>query len=368
MNIEKGKINGTQLLFLTAGFIQGSILLLSFISGISKSQTWIVILSGMVVFAPFLYSYLSLSGRFPGMNLIQINDIVYGRFLGKAISVYYIFFIMMTLSFNIRDIGTFYTNYLMPDTPMIFFLVIFGATISYAVAKGLEVLARVAHLFVFAVIFIVVSTTMLLINKMDFSNLLPIFEIDFIDFIHATHIVASIPFGEMLIFLMIFSSLGKTEHAVKNTYIGMIIGTFSLLLVAFRNTAVLGNTQNIWTSTSFQSTRLVDIGTVLTRLDVLIAIGQTIAMFLKSSLFFYALVVSLSQLLRLKSYIPLILPVAGIEVVIAATVFQSPVDQVMISVNSGIIYSIPLMFIIPAISLLVAKIRGLPGSEGRMEE
>lgn len=368
MNIEKGKINGMQLLFLTAGFIQGSILLLSYISGISKSQTWVVILTALLLIAPFIYSYVSLSKKFPGMNLVQINDILYGRFLGKVISLYYIFFFTMTLSFNIRDIGSFYTSYLMPDTPMIFFLAVFSATLAYAVAKGIEVLARVAHLFVFAVIFIAVSTTLLLINKMDFSNLLPFFEVSPIDFIHATHIVASIPFGEMLVFLMIFSALNKMEHAVKQTYIGMIIGTLTLLIIAVRNTTALGNTQTIWTSTSFQSTRLVDIGTVLTRLDVLIAIGQTIAMFLKSSLFFYALVVSLSQLLHLKSYSSLILPVAGIEVVIAATVFQSPVDQAMISVNSGIIYSIPLMYIIPVISLLVAKIRGLAGNEGKTDE
>lgn len=365
MSIEKGKISSSQLIFLTAGFIQGSILLISYISGISESQTWIVILAAMVVIAPFIYSYVSLAKKFPGMNLIQINDIIYGSFLGKAISIYFIFFFIMTLSFNIRDIGNLYTNYLMTDTPMIFFLVIFSATLSYAVAKGIEVLARIAYLFVFVMIFVAVSTTLLLADKMNFSNLLPIFEISPIKFIHATHIMASIPFGEMIVFLMILSCLNKTEHAIKNTYIGVIIGTVTLLISAIRNTTVLGGTQSIWTSTSFQSTRLIDIGTVLTRLDILIAFGQTIVMFLKSSLFFYALVAALSQLLHLKSYLPLILPVAGIEVIIAATVFQSPVEQVMISVNAGIIYSVPLMYIIPVLSLMIAKMRGLPKYEGR---
>ena len=365
MSIEKGKITGTQLVFLTAGFIQGSILLLSYISGISESQTWMVILAAMVFIAPFVYSYAALSKKFPGMNLIQINDKIYGPFLGKAISLYFIFFFLMTLSFNIRDIGSFYTSYLMPDTPMIFFLAIFSATLAYAVSKGIEVLARVAYLLVSVLIFVAVSTTLLSIEKMDFSNLLPLFQISPIRFIHATHIVASIPFGEMIVFLMILPALNRSDHAVKNTYTGMLIGIFTLLLVALRNTAVLGNTQSIWTSTSFQSTRLVDIGMVLTRLDILIALGQTIAMFLKSSLFFYALVVALSQLLRLKSYLPLILPLAGIEVILAATVFQSSVEQAAISVNAGIIYSIPLMYLLPPLSLLVAKMRGLCGSEGR---
>jgi spore germination protein (amino acid permease) len=363
MGIEKGKITGTQLMFLTAGFIQGSILLLSYITNISEGQTWIVLLTAMVLVAPFIYTYISLARKFPGMNLIQINDLVYGRFLGKAVSIYFIFFYFMTLSFNIRDIGTFYTNYLMPDTPMSFFLIIFCAILAYAVAKGIEVLARVAYLFVLTMVFVAVSTTLLLIDKMDFSHLLPILEISPIKFLHATHIISSIPFGEMIVFLMIFASLNKNDHIIKNTYSGVIIGTFSFLIIAIRNTAVLGNTQTIWTSTSFQSARLIDIGTVLTRLDFLIAIGQTIVMFLKSSLFFYALVTALSQILGLKSYLPLILPVAGIEAIVAATVFQSAVEQTIISINAGIIYSIPLMYIIPVISLLTAKIRGLPRHE-----
>ncbi|MDF2986243.1 MAG: spore germination protein amino acid permease [Eubacterium sp.] len=368
MDIEKGKIDGIQLIFLTAGFIHGSILLISYISGISESQTWLVILAAMIFIAPFIFLYVSLAKRFPGMNFVQINDVIYGSLLGKIISIYFIFFIFMTLSFNIRDIGSFYTNYLMPDTPMIFFLVIFSGVLAYAVTKGIEVLARVSHLLVFVMIFFAISTTLLLADKWDFSNFLPVLEISPIKFIHATHIMSSIPFGEMIIFLMIFSSLNKTEHMLKNTYIGMIIGTFSLFIVAVRNTAVLGNTQTIWTSTSFQATRLVDIGTILTRLDILIAIGQTISMFLKSSLFFYALVLALSQLLRLKSYLPLVLPLAGILVVMAATVFQSPIDQLMISVNAGIIYSVPLMYILPLISLIVAKIRGLPKFTGEKKQ
>jgi len=56
------------------------------------------------------------------------------------------------------------------------------------------------------------------------------------------------------------------------------------------------------------------------------------------------------------------LPLAGIEVILAATVFQSPVDHAMITQNAGIIYSAPLVFFFPLLSLLIAKMRGLPKS------
>jgi len=363
MSIEKGKISSQQLLFLIAGFVQGSILLIDFTVGITEHQTWMVIIAALAITAPVILSYAVLAKRFPGMNLVQINDMVYGRFLGKVVSIYYIFFFLMTLSFNIRDVGELYVTFLMPDTPFIFLLVAFTATCAYAVTKGIEVLARVSHLIVATGMFVIISTFILLIDQMDFSNFLPLFELPFIRIFQGIHIVSTIPFGEAVALLMIMGCLNKTEHAVKNTFFGLLIGAVSLLIVSVRNTAVLGRTETIWTSTSFQSIRLIDIGTVLTRMDFLIGIGQTILIFLKYSIFFYALVVALSQLFGLKSYLPLVLPLAGIEVIIAATVYQSPVDHAMITQNAGIIYSAPLVFVIPPLSLLIAKIRGLPKFE-----
>jgi spore germination protein KB len=297
------------------------------------------------------------------MNLVQIHDMVYGRFLGKVLSIYYIFFFLMTLSFNIRDVGELYITFLMPDTPFIFLLIVFTATCAYAVTKGIEVLARVSHLFVVTGLLTIISTSTLLFDQMDFSNFLPFFELPFIRIFQGIHIVSIIPFGETVAFLMIMGCLNRTERVVKNTFLGLLIGAVTLLIVSVRNTAVLGRTQTIWTAPSFQTIRLIDIGTVLTRMDFLIGIAQTILIFLKCSIFFYVLVVALSQLFGLKSYLPLVLPLAGIEVIIAATVFQSPVDHAMITQNAGIIYSAPLIFVFPPLSLLIAKIRGLPKAE-----
>jgi spore germination protein KB len=363
MSIEKGKISNQQLLFLIAGFVLGSALLIDFTVGLTEQQTWMVLLAGLVITAPVILSYVVLAKRFPGMNLVQINDMVYGRFLGKVISIYYIFFFSMTLSFNIRDVGELYITFLMQDTPFIFFLIVFTATCAYAVIKGIEVLARISHLFVVSGMFVIISTFTLLIDQMDFSNFLPIFELPLIKLFQGIHIVSVIPYGETVVFLMIMGCLNKTDHAVKKTFSGLLIGAVSLLIVAVRNTAVLGRTQTIWTTTSFQSIRLINIGTVLTRMDFLIGIAQTILIFFKCSIFLYVLVVAVSQLLGLKSYVPLVLPIAGIEVIIAATVFQSPVDHAMITQNAGIIYSAPLVFIFPPLSLLIAKIRGLPKLE-----
>ena len=81
MSIEKGKISSQQLLFLIAGFVLGSVLLIDFTVGITQQQTWMVILAALAITVPVIISYVVLAKRFSGMNLVQINDMVYGRFL-----------------------------------------------------------------------------------------------------------------------------------------------------------------------------------------------------------------------------------------------------------------------------------------------
>ena len=174
------------------------------------------------------------------------------------------------------------------------------------------------------------------------------------------NILQPLMFGSLL---MIMEHMNDTKGPARYSFFGVLVGAASLLIVSVRNTAVLGRTQTIWTSPSFQSIRLIDIGTVLTRMDFLIGIAQTMLIFFKCSIFLYALTTALSQLFGLKSYKPLVLPVVGIEVIIAATVFQSPVDHAEITQNAGIIYSAPLIYLFPPLTLLIAKIRGLPKIE-----
>lgn len=49
MRLEKGEISSSQLMFLVAGFIQGSVLLVAFTDRITKHDTWLAILSGCVI-------------------------------------------------------------------------------------------------------------------------------------------------------------------------------------------------------------------------------------------------------------------------------------------------------------------------------
>ncbi len=171
--MEKARIIGFQFAFMAAGIIQSQALLISFASKITKHDTWLVIIAAYLFTLIFVICYAYLAKKFPKMNLIEINNIVYGKYLGSIISIYYIVFFIQTLSFHMNDLAEFCTTFLMPDTPTIFFLITISLVCVYATYYGIKTIASIAHLIVFIVLFIIISTFIFLLPKMDFSNFLP---------------------------------------------------------------------------------------------------------------------------------------------------------------------------------------------------
>jgi spore germination protein KB len=361
MSIETGKISGSQLSFLVAGFIQGSSLLISFNSSITKHDTWLTLLASAILMIPFVLFYGALAKRFPGLNLIQMNHKVYGKYLGFFISVLYLYWILNVLSFNIRDLSDFYTTFLMPETPLFFFLIVFALVCAYAVGKGIEVMARIGPLLVIIMALNIISTSALLLENMNPANFLPFFEVPVKKFVQGTHIISAIPLGEVVVFLGITPALNNAKGATRGIMIGFILGAFSLLILQIRNTAALGITESILTSPTFEAARLIDVQNIFSRMDVLVGIGQTMVIFLKCVVLYYAAVVCLSQLAGLKSYLPLILPIGALAVILGATSWESTAQRFEAVSSYLPVFFSPFVFFFPPLTLLIARLRNLSG-------
>lgn len=359
MNIEKGTISVFQFSFLIIGFIEGSILLTSYVSNIVKNSSWLVLLSGLASIAPFVYIYALLAQRFPGINFAQINQNVFGTYLGTAFSSLYIGYFLLLFSFNLREIGNFYTIFFMRETPFEVFLIVFIFVCAFAVWNGLEVLARINTFLLVAINLSIMIATLMLLPKMNLTNLLPLAELPLKDFIHGTQIIADIPFGEIAVFLTMAFALNDNRHVVKSTFLSLILGAAIFLIITIRNTAVLGNTEALLYSPSFEVIRLINIG-FLSRIDILFAFGFTIGLFLKCSILFYGVVLLLSQLLKLRTYRCLIFPLGCITTVLAIIVFPSITAQFLSGQNEALMMAIPFFHIFPPLTLLVAKLRNLP--------
>lgn len=359
MNMQKEKISGIQFLSLIAAFIQGSILWISFTTNLTKHDTWLAVLSGLILSVPFVLCYAYLGKRFAGRNFVQILETVLGSYLGRIIALLYISYFWLLLVFNIEGFGEF-QNLFMPDTPSIVSIILFTIICAYGVFKGIETLARLGIFFMFIGFFIILSTFFLLLKDMQLTNFMPLFEIPFKDFLHGMHIIITVPFCEIVVFLVLMPFLDDTSKTTKYTLSGLLLGGISFLVISVRNTAVLGNTEVLWASPSFQVSRLINIGNILTRMDLLTAIGHIVELFVKCNILYYCVVIFLSQLLRLRTHTSLIIPIGCITVTMAMNVFESTVDHIIDAQNFSPIFASLFSLALPPLLLLIASIRGLP--------
>lgn len=364
IKLEKGEIPSTHLMFLVIGFLQGSLLTGTFAKEYAKHDIWIVLTIAFLLNLPLAYAYLTLALKFPGNNLIQINDIIFGPYLGKVVSIQYILMFFMIIAANFWFVGDFILTFFVPETPSLVIIIMFAFVCAWAVRAGVEVFARMSFILVIMISLTILITFMLLLKDMKFSYFLPIFDLPLPDFIHGTHILMAIPFNEVFVFLMVIPCVNKLKEVKSSILYSLILGWITFLIVVVRNAAVLGPLGDIVTSPSMEAVRLIDIGHILNRLEAIVAISFILTMFLKVAVFYYATVLGIAQVFKLRSYVPLVIPIGILGILIAQT-YESTFQYNYTAINTYPIFSLPFYVVIPVMSLLIAKLRKLPKQKER---
>ncbi|MDT8716803.1 endospore germination permease [Clostridium sp. 19966] len=360
MKIEKGIISVSQLTFLIIGLLQAATLTVSFIGGIAKQNIWWICIVASILTLALLLIYLSIISKYSDKNIIEINDIVYGKYLGKVISINYIIYFTFIVIVNLRYIADFFSTYLFAGTHIVIFILIMAALCAYAVEKGIEVIARIAPIIAIIGFFIYIVVAALNIKQMKLSNFLPLFQINLKDFIQSVNIIVSIPFGEIFVFTMIFNCTNDKSKIKKGAIIGAIIGFVYAFLIIVRNLGVLGELGSMDIAPSYQVAKLINIGEVITRVEILIGVILMFVIFLKTSIFYYASVISLAQLFKLREYNIFIIPIGAISSVYALLVNQNQADYSYYASNIYPIQALPTLVIIPIVTLVVMYVRKLP--------
>ncbi|RCX20972.1 spore germination protein KB [Anaerobacterium chartisolvens] len=359
MKTEKYKISNSQMMFMSISFIQGAHLTIGFMSDITGRDIWAAVIAAFLVSLIFISIYIKLAQKFSGKSLIQINDILYPGVIAKFISLVYILFFFMIGVENLVFTGRFILSYVLPETPLWVVVTMVNFVCGWAVLRGIEVIARCCFLFSLISASAVLVVTLLVAKDMDFSNLQPFFETSLKRFIQGAHVIATIPFCEILVFLMLAPNIGDIKGMKKSILLGVSLSFIQLLVIAIRDVAVLGPLISIIVSPSFETTRVINIYQIITRLDILIAIVLIISMFVKISIFYYAVTKGLAELFKLNSYTYVIVPVGIVMINLSIMTFGSSAQSDYAAAHIWPSFALLFEFIIPPVSLIIAQIKGM---------
>ncbi len=361
MRIDKGSISGMQFMFAMACYIQASTLLTSFVAAVTTQDSWLAALFGSLVCLPLIWLFRSLMVMFPNQNLLEILDEVYGPVLGKILGAAYCWFFITLASINLTDLGDFTKLTIMEETPNVVLLIMCILVAAMAVRKGVSLVTRFSDFFVTVAFSILVVSIVLVLNQIKPANFLPIFDQPPIKYIQGTHIIATIPYGELVVFLMIHPN-AKMSRRDTGRYLlwAFFLGGFTMLFIVLRDVAVLGNTLDMFTIPSLVTLRLVNLGMALSRVEILFVIILIMLLFFKIMVLYYISVLTVAHLLKIKKYRNLVLALGALMVTYGLTLYPCPVRHAASAQETVPFIWSPFEILLPLLTFIVAKIRKLP--------
>lgn len=352
------KISAKQAGYTAAGFIMSSALLTKGIYMFLLQDSWVAIILSFLASLLFMLVYATLNKWFPSKCLAEINEAVFGKIAGKIISALYLFYFFTLVMLNARDISGF-VSFILPTTPPVVIMAVFIYICSWAVRKGAWNITSYGALLVFVSLFVIILNALLLAREIDLRRLLPAFAFPPVKYIAGTHLLTALPLCEIFAFYMMVPYFEKPDGLGRALFKGLVIGAATLLFIVVRDIVVLGDMLLVFTLPTYSIIRLIDIGDIFTRVEILYAIILIALMFVKLSTLYYATVVVAARLVNSSSYEYLIRITGALAVIFGLSLFSAEYEHSEWTNRAAPIYSSFFIMLLPLLTLGIAAIRGL---------
>ncbi|MFT9495392.1 GerAB/ArcD/ProY family transporter [Anaerosolibacter sp.] len=351
--ITKEKISPLQLGILIVGFNLGDAVLVSPAKG-AFQDSWLSIIIAWMGSYFLVGTYVYISRLYPNMTLIEILKSAFGKIMGTFIGILYVWYFIHISALVYRSFGEYIVTVNYPETPRIFISIVLMLITVYALKSGLEVIGRTGELTFVLIPVTIALLSVLLIEFMDIKNLQPFLERGVTPVIKTSFALLTFPFGESIVFMMLFPFLNDSKKIWKTTYISLTLAGFLLFYITLRNMMILG--PNMIGSVLFPGHLVASLlpGAVL---DPFLSITLLTLGGFQSLVCAYAAILGITQLANLDDYKPIVFPVMIIIVSLSNWLYKDITSMIRVAKDIYPFYAIPFQMLIPAILLIVSVIK-----------
>ncbi|WP_054024490.1 GerAB/ArcD/ProY family transporter [Bacillus sp. FJAT-28004] len=354
------KINVRQFTVLVILYSVGTAILIipSPLADIVKQDAWIAAVLGVGFGMLLVFLYTAVGNIYPDMTLVEKNEKLLGRWLGKAVSITFVFFAFITAADLLYYMADFITTQIMADTPAVAIHILFACIVVMGVRLGIENLARTAEFFFPGFVLLFIILVIFISPQIDFHNIQPVFDTGIKPMIRSTLLFVSIFSLTPVVFLMIYPvSVNQPQKSRNAFFIGTFIGGIILIIIIALAILVLGpDTTGRHMYPSFALAKKINTGNFI-RVEAIMAGIWFVTIFYRTSLYFYAAVIGLAQTLNLKDYRSLTLPLGMIMVVISLILHPNVLHGSEFTNGAWIPYVSTYGLILPLVLLGVHAIR-----------
>lgn len=359
--VEGGKISGRQL---TAMLVLSRIVPITItfpmITGSRVPQdTWIASLLAMILSIPFVLFVAHLGLRFPGKTIVEYSEALLGKYFGKLVGLILVLYWIHVAAIVVRELGEAYTVAIMPETPILAFMIAMGFLAANAARNGLEVVGRMGENGVWVVLFFLTVMFLLPSESMRFKNLAPVLARGFRPIAEPVGTALSFSFTPFVVVSMLLPYLNRPKDAARYSVYAVLVSGLLMTWLVVVLVAVFGPTVSALTMPAYSLSRMISIANFLERIEAVTMGAWTLSAGIKLALFLWASAVGLAQLFGISRFQPLVYPLGAIIVAFGTLSFESLVDmQIFFEFRNSGVYSLTVTLGTTVVLYLAALLRG----------
>lgn len=346
---------------------QGTILIILFIFGSTfligtgshaKQDAWLAIIIAILWSTILFLMFSRILSLYPGKDLFDILQIVMGKFMGKIVSILMIWFAFHLGTLVLRNLSEFTNTVVLPDTPVVLPMLSFIILIIWGAKEGIEVLGRWSEFFIWIVIIIFIFYSILSFSEMDINKLKPILNNGLNPILKGAFSTLTFPFGEIVVFTMVFSNINKVKNYNKTFILALLISGSIIFMSITRNLLILGSdTLSRTYFPSFLTISLIHIGSLFQRLEMLVTIEFLVCIFIKISICLIAACNGISKVMGFYDYRFLATPISLLMLNFSFIIYKSNMEMTSWAFNIWPYYSFLFEVILPFIVFIMVEIK-----------
>ncbi|MDA8333738.1 MAG: endospore germination permease [Peptococcaceae bacterium] len=356
--LEGGRISEAELVSMMLYTTLGTafFFLPSVVAGYAGRDAWMTPLTAMS--GGLLVALLTgcLASRFPGFNFFDWTEIVLGKAGGKILQFFYVLWFFHIVTILVNEFDYFVKIAFMPVTPSLVFTLLLLALTGAAVCGGVEMIGRLAVIYISVSITIATGLTFMAAGLYDVGNLTPVLERGIAPVLAGT----LPPVGwatEIFLGAMLFPFLKRPEKGGLVLFRAELWITFFLLVDTLSVTMAFGEETARLTLPVYSLAREINLLGFFQHLESLVLIMWYAGVFVKVAVWEYVTVLGTAQWLNLGSYRPLVLP--GTLLLAVLTNYDMPDLAILTHFLASVFHYYLLLFtvVVPGILVLVSLVR-----------
>lgn len=277
--MKQDSISNREMQYIIFSFSIGAYMLFS-MGGPLKEDAWIATLIALIVAIPIMSMYGAIINFYPGKNIFQIIEDVFGKVFGKLLNIIVTMYSFLLATFILRDFIDFIKITSLPNTPTIVIMVCIGILNIYLLSTNMQVIVAWVKFFIRFILIFFILVSIILIPQMNIKNLFPIFNTGIKNILFQSYKLLTFPFTELFIFLTFFDCV-RFDKKTKNVFTkALLIGGIIAVISVIINILLIGKqAYSSFYYGAYEAIKRIKIQGEFQRLEIVITIAFTILQF-----------------------------------------------------------------------------------------